>query len=132
MAGGGWRVEMNSVDYEIANPYPAGTIASLSSLDVPAKLDADWNIDVREPTVVPPIAVRGHQRRIGVAVCRLAQGTLRHRGRTTARTLGADFLYAWTMTRDNRQLTCVGEPGAPTRTTGARGGADGSALGAET
>lgn len=129
---GGWRVEMNNIDYEIANPDPAGTSASLSSLDVPAELDADWNVDIREPTVVPPIPVRGHLRRIGVAAYRLARGTLRHRERTTARTRRADFLFAWTVTRDNTQLTCSGEPGAPARATGARGGADDSALGAET
>jgi hypothetical protein len=123
---------MNDIDYEIANPDPTGTIASLSSLDVPSELDADWNVDVREPTVVPPIAVRGHLRRIGVAACRLAPGTLRHQGRTTARTRGADFFYAWTVARDNRQLSYSGEPGTSPRATGARRGADSSALGAET
>ncbi|GGM82356.1 hypothetical protein GCM10012275_61200 [Longimycelium tulufanense] len=55
---GGWRVEMNNIDHEIANSDPAGTIASLSSLDVPAELDADWNVDIREPTVVPPKSCR--------------------------------------------------------------------------
>jgi hypothetical protein len=122
---------MNNIDYEIVNPDPASPIASLSSLDVPAELDADWNVEVREPTVVPPIPVRGHLRGIGVAACRLAQGTLRHRERTTARTRGADFLFAWTATRDNRQLTCSDEPGAPARAIGARGGADNDGLGAE-
>lgn len=129
---GGWRVEMNNIDYEIANPDPAGTTASLSSLDVPSELDVDWNIDIEEPTVVPPIPVGGHLRRIAVAARILAQGTLRHRERPAARTRGADFPFVWTETRGNRQLTCNGEPGAPARATGARGGTDDSALRAET
>src|SRR5690349_11590417 len=86
----GWRVEMNNIDDEIANLDPADTTASLSSLDVPAELDVDGNVDIREPTVVPPIPVGGHLRRIGVTARCLAQGTLRHRVRPTARTCGAD------------------------------------------
>jgi hypothetical protein len=129
---GGWRVEMNSIDYEIANPDPAGAITSLSSLDVPSELDADWNTDIREPTVVPSIPVRGHVRRAEVIACRLARDTSRHRERPPGRTRGAGFLFAWTVRCDNRQLTCSVEPGAPTRATGARGGADNSPLGAQT
>ncbi len=112
---------MNNVNFGVASPDAAGTIASPSSLDV---LDADWNVDLCEPTVVPSTAVRGHRRMIGVAACRLVRGTLLHRGRTTARTRGADFHYAWTVTRDNRLLTCRGEPVAPARATRARGVAD--------
>ncbi len=123
---------MNNVDYEIANLEPVDTVASLNSLNVPAEFDADRNVDVLEPTVVPPISVRGPLRRIGVAASRLALGTLQHRERTTARTRRANFLFAWTVTRDNRQLTCSGEPGAPARATGARGAANDSALEAET
>lgn len=93
---------MNNVDYEIVNPDPAGTTASLSSLNVPADLDAEWNVDVREPL----IAVRGHLRRIGVAAYRLAKETLRHRGRIAAAACSGDLPYTWTMTRDNGQLTC--------------------------
>ena len=122
---------MNDIDYEIASPDPTGTIASLSSLYAPSELDADWNVDVREPTVVPSTAVRRHLRRIGVAACRLSARTFWHRGRTTAPTRRADFFYAWTGARDNRQLSCSGEPGTSARATGASGGAD-SALGAET
>lgn len=78
-----WRVgvEMNSIDYEIANLDPAGAITSLSSLDVPSELDADWNTDIREPTVVPSIPVRGHVRRAGVIAYRLVRDTSRHRER---------------------------------------------------
>jgi hypothetical protein len=123
---------MNDIDDETANPDPVGTITSLSSLDVPSELDADWNVDIREPTAMLPIPVRGHLRGIGLAACHLAQGTLRHRERPTARTRGADLLLAWTITRDNRQLTCSGEPKAPARATGARGRADDCALGVET
>ena len=97
------------------------------SVDVPAELDAEWNVDVRKSTVVPPIAVRGHLRRIGVAACRLAEETLRHRGRITARTRGADFVYAWTMTRDNGQLTCRVNRDHPLVRQVLRGGADSSA-----
>jgi hypothetical protein len=151
---GRWRVEMNSIDYEIANPDPAGTITSVSSLDVPSELDAigsparsataarsrsaiwlgrpAWNTDIREPTVVPPIPVRGHARRAGVIACRLARDTSRHRERPPGRTRGAGFLFAWTVRCDNRQLTCSVEPGAPTRATDARGELDNSPLGAQT
>jgi hypothetical protein len=129
---GGWRAEMIDVQFEIANPDRAGPITSLSSLDVSSEFDSDRNVDIREPTVVPPVPVCGHLRGTAVVACRLVQGTLWHRGRPTARTLGADFLFPWTVPRDNRQLTCSGEPGAPARATGAREGSDDSPLGAET
>ncbi|MBB5922000.1 hypothetical protein FHR81_003040 [Actinoalloteichus hoggarensis] len=119
---------MNNIDYEIANPDPVSPIVSLSSSDVPAELNADLNVKVREQTVVPPIPVRGHLRRIGVAAC---QRSLQHRVRTTARIRGADFLFVWSVPRDNRQLTCSDEAGAPAPATGARGGVDSDALGAE-
>lgn len=127
---GGWRVEMNNIDCEIANSDPVGA-ASLSSLDVPAELDGDRTVDIRESTVVPPVPVRGYLGRIGLAAYRVVQGALRHREGTTTRH-GADFLFVWNGTRDIRQPTCSDEPRAPARATGARGGADGSALGAET
>lgn len=123
---------MNDIGYGIANPDPTGTTASLSSLDVPSELNADWNVDVREPTVVPPIAVRGHLRRIGVAASRLASGTFRRRGRTTARTRGVDSFHAWIVAGDNRQPSCSGEVGTSARATDTCGRADSSALGAET
>lgn len=76
------------------------------SVDVPAELDAEWSVDVRKSAVVPPIAIRSHLRRIGTAASRLAEETLRHRGRVTARTRGADFVYAWDVIRHNGQLAC--------------------------
>ncbi|MCE6999973.1 ATP-binding protein [Saccharothrix sp. S26] len=97
------------------------------SVDVPAELDAEWSVDVRKSAVVPPIAVRGHLRRIGVAACRLAEETLRHRGRVTARTRGADFVYAWNVSRDNGQLTCRINRDHPLVRQVLRGGADSSA-----
>ena len=65
------------------------------SVDIPAELDDEWSVDVHKSAVVPPIEIRGHLRRIGLAACRLAEETLRHRGRITARARGADFVYAW-------------------------------------
>ncbi|MBC6451301.1 hypothetical protein [Actinokineospora xionganensis] len=95
---------MNNIDYEIVNPDSAGTAALPSSLDAPAELDAESNVYASEPRGVPPIAVCGHLRRIGVAACRLAKEARWLRGRITARTRGADVLHAWTVTRDNRRL----------------------------
>jgi hypothetical protein len=97
------------------------------SVDVPAELDAEWSVDVRKSTVVPPIAIRGHLRRIGVAACRLAEETLRHRGRITARARGADFVYAWNVTRNNGQLTCRINRDHPLVRQVLRGKVDGSA-----
>lgn len=95
------------------------------SVDVPAELDAEWSVDVRKSAVVPPIAVRDHLRRIGMAACRRAEETLRHRGRITARSRGADFVYAWNVTRENGQLTCRINRDHPLVRQVLRGGADG-------
>jgi hypothetical protein len=114
---------MKNADYEIANPNRVGTTARPSSLAATVELGADWKIDFRELTGVPPIAVRGQLHRVSAA-CGLVQGTIGHRGRIVALNQGADFHYTWTIARDNRQLICAGEPGAPARATSARGGAD--------
>jgi hypothetical protein len=76
------------------------------AVDVPAELDADWGIDVRKSTAVPPLAARPHLQRIGTAARRDASHVLSHRGQITAREHGADFVYAWTVQRRDGQVIC--------------------------
>lgn len=76
------------------------------AVDVPAELDADWSIDVRKSTTVPPLAARPHLQRIAAEARRAAAAVLSHRGRVAAREHGADFVYAWRVEQRNGQVSC--------------------------
>ncbi|WP_033821915.1 ATP-binding protein [Kitasatospora sp. MBT63] len=76
------------------------------AVDVPAETDTDWSVDVRKASVTPPVAVRRHLRRIAAQARTRASDMLRHRGRVTARTHGDPLLYAWTVRRDDGQVSC--------------------------
>jgi Histidine kinase-, DNA gyrase B-, and HSP90-like ATPase len=76
------------------------------AVDVPAEADADWAVDVRKSTVVPPVAARRHLSRIGAAARSRAAEVLSHRGRLAAREHGAEFIYAWRVERNNGQVRC--------------------------
>ncbi|MEW1863068.1 ATP-binding protein [Streptomyces sp. NPDC088194] len=76
------------------------------AIDISAETDADWGVDVRKASVVPPVALRRHLRRIGTKTRARAAEVLRHRGRVSARTHGDPLLYAWTVRREHGQVIC--------------------------
>ncbi|MFU8870407.1 ATP-binding protein [Micromonospora sp. SL4-19] len=75
-------------------------------VDVPAEADADWAIDVRKSTAVPPVGVRRHLQRIGTAARSRAAEVLSHRGRIAAREHGAEFIYAWRVDKRESSIRC--------------------------
>jgi hypothetical protein len=76
------------------------------AVDVPAEADADWAVDVRKSTAVPPVGVRRHLLRIGTAARSRAAEVLSHRGRIAARERGAEFIYAWRVDRADGRIRC--------------------------
>ncbi|GIH20688.1 ATP-binding protein [Rugosimonospora africana] len=76
------------------------------ALDVPAEADADWAIDVRKSTAVPPVGIRRHLQRIGTAARGRAAEVLSHRGRIAAREHGAEFVHAWRVDRRDGHVRC--------------------------
>jgi len=75
-------------------------------VEVPAEADADWAIDVRKSTAVPPVAIRRHLTRIGTAARSRAAEVLSHRGRIAARERGAEFVYAWRVEKRDGGIRC--------------------------
>ncbi|SCL53591.1 Histidine kinase-, DNA gyrase B-, and HSP90-like ATPase [Micromonospora citrea] len=75
-------------------------------VDVPAEADADWAIDVRKSTAVPPVGARRHLQRIGTATRSRAAEVLSHRGRIAAREHGAEFIYAWRVDKRDGTIRC--------------------------
>ncbi len=76
------------------------------AVHVPAELDTDWAVDVRKASVVPPVAVRAALRRIGLATQRAAREVVTRRGRVSARTHGAAFVFPWRMEQKSGQAVC--------------------------
>jgi hypothetical protein len=76
------------------------------AVDVPAEADADWAVDVRKSSAVPPIGVRRHLQRIGTAARTRAVEVLRHRGHIAARSHGAEFIYTWLVSRRDGRISC--------------------------
>ncbi|MFD6181305.1 ATP-binding protein [Streptomyces goshikiensis] len=83
------------------------------SVDIPADTDAEWGVDVRKSSVVPPVGLRPHLRRIALQARRRAADVLRHRGQIAARTHGDPLLYAWNVRRTDDQVTCRINRGHP-------------------
>ncbi len=76
-------------------------------VDVPAELDAEWRVDVRKSSVVPPVAVRTPLLRIGAAARQAASEVIRHRGRLAARTHGVEFAHAWRVEHRDGRIRCL-------------------------
>jgi hypothetical protein len=76
------------------------------AVHVPAELDTDWAVDVRKASVVPPVAVRAALRRIGLATQRAAREVVTRRGRVSARTHGAAFVFPWRMEQRSGRAVC--------------------------
>ncbi|MEU3109297.1 ATP-binding protein [Streptomyces albidoflavus] len=76
------------------------------AVDIPAEMDAEWRVDVRKATVVPPVALRRHLTRIGQMVRREAADTVRHRGQIAARQHSGPLAFAWNIRRTNGRISC--------------------------
>lgn len=76
------------------------------AVDIPAGTDAEWSVDVRKSSVVPPVALRQHLNRIARQARASAADVLRHRGQVAARTHGDPLSYAWNVRRSDGRVTC--------------------------
>lgn len=76
------------------------------AVDIPAETDAEWGVDVRKSSVVPPVGLRPHLHRIARQARAKAADVLRHRGQVAARTHGDPLSYAWNVRRPDGKVTC--------------------------
>ncbi|MGW3336148.1 ATP-binding protein [Streptomyces sp. NPDC001009] len=76
------------------------------AIDIPAETDAQWQVDVRKATVVPPVSLRGHLTRIAKSARTEAAKTMRHRGRISARQHSGDLQFAWRVDRPDGTVRC--------------------------
>lgn len=76
------------------------------AVDIPAGTDAEWSVDVRKSSVVPPVGLRQHLNRIARQARAAAADVLRHRGQVAARTHGDPLSYAWNVRRTDGRVTC--------------------------
>lgn len=76
------------------------------AVDIPAGTDAEWSVDVRKSSVVPPVGLRQHLTRIARQARASAADVLRHRGQVAARTHGDPLSYAWNVRRRDGRVTC--------------------------
>ncbi|MFF6926424.1 ATP-binding protein [Streptomyces californicus] len=76
------------------------------AVEIPAETDVEWGVDVRKSSVVPPVGLRPHLRRIALRARGQAADVLRHRGQIAARTHGDPFAYAWKVGRRDDQVSC--------------------------
>lgn len=65
-------------------------------VDLPNSLDHEWEIDVRKSQARPPRRYRDTLRRIARAARQRAVDVYRHRGRSIARSTGANSTFVWT------------------------------------
>ncbi|MFE1952248.1 ATP-binding protein [Streptomyces sp. NPDC059524] len=76
------------------------------AVDIPAEMDAEWGVDVRKSSVVPPVGLRPHLLRIARKARSTAADVLRHRGQVAARTHGDPLSYAWLVRRPDDRVVC--------------------------
>lgn len=76
------------------------------AVDIPAGTDAEWSVDVRKSSVVPPVGLRQHLNRIARQARASAADVLRHRGQVAARTHGDPLSYAWNVHRADGRVSC--------------------------
>ncbi|OWV08895.1 ATPase [Micromonospora wenchangensis] len=76
------------------------------AIDIPAGTDAEWSVDVRKSSVVPPVGLRQHLNRIARQARASAADVLRHRGQVAARIHGDPLSYAWNVRRTDGRVTC--------------------------
>ncbi|MFI0826696.1 ATP-binding protein [Streptomyces roseolus] len=76
------------------------------AIDIPAEIDAEWGVDVRKASVVPPVALRGHLARIARHTRTVASQSARQRGRIAARAHGSPLRFLWKVRRDDQRISC--------------------------
>lgn len=70
------------------------------SVDFPATLDAEWQVDVKKSTARPPGELIDSLRRIARATRMKAEDVYRHRGKLLAHTTSKSFVFAWQPYKD--------------------------------
>ncbi|MEV8070870.1 ATP-binding protein [Streptomyces sp. NPDC085995] len=76
------------------------------SVDIPAESDAEWGVDVRKSTVVPPVSLRAPLYRVARQARTKAADVLHHRGQVAARTHGDPLVHVWQVRRPDGRLVC--------------------------
>ena len=76
------------------------------AVDIPVQTDAQWQVDVRKATVVPPVALRQHLQRIARTVRSSAAETVRNRGQIAARQRAENLSFAWNVRRHENTVQC--------------------------
>lgn len=70
------------------------------SVDFPATLDHEWQVDVKKSTARPPGELADSLRRIARATRSKAEDVYRHRGKTLAHKSSNSFVFAWQQYKD--------------------------------
>jgi hypothetical protein len=76
------------------------------AVDIPAELDSEWSIDVRKSAAIPPLAARPYLLRLAASAREAAAAVLSQRARLATRETGADFTFAWNVSRRDGQVRC--------------------------
>ncbi|KJY36961.1 ATPase [Streptomyces sp. NRRL S-495] len=74
------------------------------AIDIPAENDADWGVDVRKASVVPPVSLRGHLLRIAKNTRDLASRSERQHGNVASLSHGDPLRFAWNVKRINGRI----------------------------
>ncbi|WP_339155843.1 ATP-binding protein [Actinomadura luteofluorescens] len=74
------------------------------AVDIPAEADADWSVDVRKASVVPPVSLRGHLARIARYTRDAASRSARQRGQVVSRAHGDPLRFAWNVKRHDGRI----------------------------
>ncbi|CAN1556887.1 HATPase_MORC-like domain containing protein [Mycobacteriaceae bacterium] len=70
------------------------------SVDFPAELDHEWQVDVKKSSARPPGELVDSLRRIARATRSKAEDVYRHRGKTIAHKTSNSFVFAWQQYKD--------------------------------
>jgi SH3-like domain-containing protein len=74
------------------------------AVDIPAETDADWSVDVRKASVVPPVTLRRHLERIARYAREEAFRAARQRGQVASRAHGDPLKFAWNVKRNDGRI----------------------------
>ncbi|MHC3388463.1 ATP-binding protein [Streptomyces lavendulocolor] len=74
------------------------------AVDIPAETDADWGVDVRKASVVPPVSLRRHLERIARYTREAASRSARQRGQVVSRAHGDPLKFAWNVKRHDCRI----------------------------
>jgi SH3-like domain-containing protein len=74
------------------------------AVDIPAETDADWGVDVRKASVIPPVSLRRHLERIARYTRETAYRSARQRGQVASRAHGDPLKFAWNVKRNDGHI----------------------------